>query len=178
MKLKDLAVKYGSDKADHGYCEFYERTLPNNPKKLLEIGVNKGASMKMWLDYFPETEVHGLDLFIENDPTELLKWAEENGHSHRLFLHKGNQCDWEMLEQLRKNDFDIVIDDGSHNSRDQMISFFGLYNGKHYFIEDIQCNEEEFYSQGLPMPMRAAKLFNSEYAWYDCQSPIVLIQSV
>jgi hypothetical protein len=178
MNLTDLAARHSTDKLEHGYIPFYEQHLPKDPNRILEIGVKEGASIKMWLEYFPESEVHGLDLFIENDPIELLKWAEENGYSHRLFLHKGNQCDWEMLEQLRKHDFDIVIDDGSHNSRDQMMTFFGLFNGKHYFIEDLQCNDEDFYSQGLPMQMRAAKLFNSEYAWYDCQSPIVLIMPI
>jgi hypothetical protein len=180
MNLKDLAIKFGSDKAEHGYCEFYERSLPKNPKKILEIGVLNGASLRMWREYFPDAEIYGLDLF-ENKVSK--KWEIENAFDDEYGVGKikvimGNQCNWEILEQLRNLDFDIIIDDGSHNSRDQMISFFGLYNGKHYFIEDIQCNEEEFYSQGLPMPMRAAKFFrHSECAWFDCQSPIVLIQN-
>jgi hypothetical protein len=184
MNLKDLALKYGSDKAEHGYCEFYERTLPKNPKNILEIGVLKGASLRMWHEYFPDAEIYGLDLF-ENNVSK--KWEIESAFDNEYGIGKiklimGNQCDWEILEQLRKHDFDIVIDDGSHNSRDQMISFFGLFNGKHYFIEDIHCCDEEFYRQGLPLGVTSKKLFDQHdfryNAFYDCQSPIVLIQSV
>lgn len=136
---------------------------------MLEIGVLHGASIRMWQEYFPETEIHGLDLFIENPIPEIdgVTW------------HKGNQCDHLLLERLRNENFDLIIDDGSHNARDQMITFFGLYNGGMYFIEDIQCNSDEYFSQGLPMEMRAAKILQHvPGSWYDCQSPIVLIQSV
>ncbi len=178
MNLKDLAIKFGSDKAEHGYCDFYERSLPKNPKKILEIGVLKGASLAMWAEYFPDAEIHGLDLFAENSEEDLESYLRNELGFKNIILHKGNQCNWLLLEVLRNENFDIIIDDGSHNSRDQMITFFGLFNGKHYFIEDIQCNEEEFYSQGLPMPMRAAKIFrHCDGTWFDCQSPIVLIQN-
>jgi len=143
-ELKEIAQKYGTDKLDHGYIDFYQKYLPQNPKKILEIGVKEGRSINMWLEYFPETEVHGLDLFKEF-PVPF--------HHERVKFHIGNQCDWEIMEQLRKEDFDVIIDDGSHNSRDQMITFFGLFNGKHYFIEDLQCCREEFYQQGLPYPL-------------------------
>jgi hypothetical protein len=141
--LSELAFMYGTDKLEHGYIPFYEQYLPKKPKKILEIGVKEGRSISMWLQYFPEAIVHGLDLFQEFSPP----FQDE-----RVVWHQGNQCDWELLEQLRKEDFDVIIDDGSHNARDQMITFFGLFNGKHYFIEDVHCNRDEFYSQGLPPP--------------------------
>lgn len=171
MTLHDLAIKYGSDKAQHGYCPFYEATLPKNPKKLLEIGVLKGASIRMWKEYFPDCEIHGLDLFMENPIPDI----------EGVIWHKGNQCDWQLLERLRNEDFDIIIDDGSHNSRDQLITFFSLFNGNPYFIEDLQCNDEDFYGQGLPKEMRAKYLLTRlpyDGIIMDCQSPIILIQSV
>lgn len=178
MSLHELAIKYGSDKAEHGYCQFYERSLPKNPKKILEIGVLKGASLAMWAEFFPDAEIHGLDLFAENSEEEIESYLHNELGLKNIILHKGNQCNWLLLEVLLKEDFDVIIDDGSHNSRDQMMTFFGLFNGKHYFIEDIQCNEEEFYSQGLPMRMRAANLFrHSADTWFDCQSPIVLLHN-
>jgi hypothetical protein len=151
MTLHDLALKYGSDKAEHGYCPFYEQYLPKNPKKLLEIGVLQGASIRMWKEYFPECEIHGLDLFIDNPIPDI----------HNVVWHKGNQIDYLLLEQLRKENFDIVVDDGSHNSRDQMMTFFGLFNGNQYYIEDLQCCYEEFYRQRLPYAATALDLFNS-----------------
>jgi hypothetical protein len=169
MTLHQLAEKHKTDKTDHGYMPFYERYLPKNPKKLLEIGVLKGGSIKMWKEYFPDCEIHALDLFIENPIPDI----------EGVIWHKGNQCDWQLLDALRNEDFDVIIDDGSHNSRDQLITFFGLFNGKQYYIEDIHCADQEFYSQGLPIAFRANNIFRHIQAdiLYDCQSPIVLIEN-
>lgn len=151
MTLHQLAADYGTDKLKHGYLDFYEKTLPRNPKRILEIGCYKGASLRMWREYFPDTELHTLDLFIENEPPTDIPG---------LIIHKGNQCDWLLLEELRKFDFDVIIDDGSHNSRDQMITFFGLaHPGCHYYIEDLHCCAEDFYRQGLGHPWTADGLF-------------------
>lgn len=154
--LNNLFLKYGSDKAEHGYADFYEKHLPKSPLKILEIGVKYGASIRAWLEFYPNTKITGIDLFEKNEmPIDLL-------NHERVTLIKGNQCDWRLLEELRKFNFDVIIDDGSHNSRDQMITFFGLFNGKHYFIEDLHCCREEFYNQGLPYVMSADYLFGSK----------------
>lgn len=185
MTLQELAFKYGTDKLGHGYIPFYENHLPKEPKRILEIGVKEGRSLAMWAEYFPKAEIHGLDLFVENNINDIesfLFMAAELPQMQQLVkLHQGNQCDWQILEQLRSLDFDVIIDDGSHNSRDQLMTFFGLYNGKHYFIEDLQCNDEDFYSQGLPASMRAVNVFRRlpiDGIIMDCQSPIVLISEL
>lgn len=167
MTLDELAIKYGSDKAEHNYPQFYEHRLKKlQPKRLLEIGVKAGASIRMWKEFLPDTEIHGLDLFIENPVPDI----------PGVTFHKGNQCDWLLLEQLRKYEFDVIIDDGSHNSRDQLMTFFGLmHKNCHYFIEDMQCAGEEFYQQGLPYKFTAEFSINPHYAWRDCQSPILYI---
>lgn len=167
MSLHDLALKYGSDKADHGYCRFYERSLPKNPKKILEIGVLKGASLAMWAEYFPDAAIHGLDLFAENSESEIEAYLSKELGFKNIILHKGNQCNWLLLEVLLKEDFDVIIDDGSHNSRDQMMTFFGLFNGKHYFIEDIHCCREQFYRQGLPYNYSADQIFPRDDGRYN-----------
>lgn len=150
VTLSELAFMYGTDKLNHGYIPFYEKYLPKSPKRILEIGVKEGKSIMMWQKYFPDAEIHGLDIF-EADPI-----PDVPG----VVFHKGNQCDYILLDKLRNFDFDIIIDDGSHNSRDQMITFFGLFNGKHYFIEDLHCNRNDFFSQGLPYPFTADQWFN------------------
>lgn len=153
LSLNDLALKYGSDKSSegHNYCPFYELTLPKNPNRLLEIGCLHGASARMWREWFPDTEVHVLDLFEENPIPDI----------PGAVFHKGDQRDWKILEELRKFDFDVIIDDGGHLSRAQMMTFYGLFNGRHYYIEDLQCNFQDFYSEGLPENVRAYDLFNS-----------------
>lgn len=163
MRLNDLALKYGSDKSNkgHDYMPFYEEYLPEKPKKILEIGVLKGSSIRMWKEAFPEAEIHGLDLFEANEIPDI----------PGVIWHRGSQIDTQLLARLRKEKFDVVIDDGSHNSRDQLITFFGLFtHGVSYFVEDCHCCDEEFYRQGLPEGFtikRIAEEANKAYSNYD-----------
>ena len=192
--LDELAIKYGTDKSslNHNYTTFYEKHLPKEPKRILEIGVKDGASVMMWREYFPNAEIFGLDLFVETSESAVFdKMIANNLGIINVNLWAGNQCDYQVLEQLRKYDFDVIIDDGSHNSRDQMMTFFGLFNGKHYFIEDLHCNGDEYYSQGLPNDFRAYELFNgllelqelndfrsSQYTDFDKERKIVYIRDL
>lgn len=148
--LKSVFEKYGSDKAEHGYHEFYAKWLPKNPKRILEIGVKEGASIRAWREIFPEAEVHGLDLFKEFPIPDI----------PGAVFHQGDQTDYQLLKQLRKYEFDMIIDDGSHNSRDQLITFFGLFTGQKYFVEDLHCTREEFYRQGLPYGYSLNEIFD------------------
>lgn len=166
MTLDELAIKYGSDKSSaggHNYMPFYETHLPKNPKKLLEIGVKAGASIRMWKEWFPETIIHGLDLFQEFPIPDI----------QDVVWHKGNQCDWQLLEQLRKENFDIIVDDGSHDSRHQLMTFFGLFNGGQYYIEDLHCCFHSLYRDGLPEDACAYDLFNS---LHDSPSKLKIIR--
>jgi len=179
--LEVLAEKYGTDKLEHGYIPFYVQHLPKEPRRILEIGVKEGKSLAMWAEYFPNAEIHGLDLFAENNVWSVaefmaLPYDDYIGDKKRIKFHTGNQCDWRMLEELRKYDFDVIIDDGGHLSRAQLISFFGLYNGKHYFIEDLHCcDESEFYGEGLPFEMTAKKIFANGI--YGVDNKIVLMHA-
>lgn len=156
-----IASKFDTDKIEHGYLEFYYEHLPPVINSILEIGCYKGESIRMWKKLFPSASIHCLDLFEEH--------AIPNDSSTKdIKFWKGNQIDFVMLNTLRRIPFDVIIDDGSHNSRDQLISFFGLATkGCHYFIEDLHCQEEEFYSQDLPIKLNAANLFKgSDFVVY------------
>jgi len=163
-RLEALAAKYGTDKLEHGYIPFYEKHLPKEPKRILEIGVKEGRSLAMWAEYFPDAEIHGLDLFLENTQGNVWDYLVlQDAPLIKTSLHSGNQCDWRVLEELRKYDFDVIIDDGSHNSRDQLMTFFGLFNSKHYFIEDLHCCREGFYRQDLPYEATIDRQFDFDY---------------
>lgn len=166
VTLSELAYMYGTDKLHHGYMPFYETHLPKNPKKILEIGVKEGRSIQMWQKYFPEASIHGLDLFMESPVPDI----------PGVKFWQGNQCDWRLLEQLRNENFDLIIDDGSHNSRDQMITFFGLYNGSHYFIEDLY--DDDFWRDRLPKEMTAKYLFDNDSVYkkeFGADNKIIMI---
>jgi hypothetical protein len=172
MNLTELAAKYGTDKHEHGYMPFYEAHLPQQPGKILEIGVKQGASMRMWREAFPQAELHGMDLFMEFQPPDDIPGVR---------WWKGHQCDYYLLEELLKQDFDVIIDDGSHASRHQLMTFFGLFNGKHYFIEDLHCCEQPFYQQGLPYNFTADNILRKMPKFnviFDTKFPITLIKNI
>lgn len=142
LTLTELAEKYGTDKLQHGYIPYYERHLPKNPARILEIGCLTGASIRMWREYFPDAEIHCLDLFEEHKQPEDIPG---------VIYWKGSQTDQYVLEQLRRIHFDVIIDDGSHCAIDQIVTLFSLIGCcELYVCEDIHCPREGFYQQGLP----------------------------
>lgn len=113
-KLQQLGEKYGTDKATrHKYLDFYEAYLPKNPSRMLEIGVEDGYSIQMWRDYYPNTEVVGIDV---RNPLRI----------KGVTIHQMDATDIFALAELGK--FDLIIDDGSHKTLDQQITFNYLFN--------------------------------------------------
>lgn len=139
-----LAEHFGSDKwGVHRYAQHYQthfEPLRNRPVRILEIGVgghespvDGGASLRMWKEYFPKSEIFAIDLF---DKSAL----EED----RITIFKGSQNDQEFLRSVMRKIgiVDIVIDDGSHVNEHVLTSFQVLFplissNGM-YVIEDMQ----------------------------------------
>lgn len=144
MNLKHLADKHGTDKNHHGhnYMPFYERHLPATVTSLLEIGIKEGRSMNMWREAYPEAYLIGLDLFEEFPQPDIKD----------VFFIKGNQLDHEILYTIRHSIRpQVIIDDGSHNSRDQWVTMLSLIGScEYYFVEDLHCCRDELYRQGLP----------------------------
>lgn len=144
MTLEELATQYGTDKLEHGYLPHYQQHLPSQCRSMLEIGAAKGASALMWRDYYPDCDIHLLDLF--GDPNHVsVKWCRE-----RFFVpHQGDQGSLKVLAAIQEQ-FDVIIDDGSHRADHQLISFKHLFfnnlvSGGLYAIEDCHCNRLPFY---------------------------------
>jgi len=118
------------------YEKFFEK-LRGKPIKLIEIGVKEGQSLKFWKKYFhnPKTEIFG----IEINPEPLKTFNEENT---KIFY--GDQGDISFLQTVidETGTVDIVIDDGSHQIKDQIVSFEFLFKNAlsplgTYVIEDL-----------------------------------------
>lgn len=134
--LDTLALKYGTDKSSrvHWYTRHYEtylEPLRNEPIKLLEIGIQSGASLRMWKEYFPNAQIYGLD-YYDCKPFE----------DDRIKVIQGNQRDLKTLEKVSQiAQFDVIIDDGSHKNADVLASFDYLFPrlapGGMYVIEDF-----------------------------------------
>lgn len=137
--LDTIGLRTGTDKSSayHGYLDIYERYLKNVDRSscgnLLEIGIFKGQSIKMWKEYFPNFKICAIDI----DPKTMM----ENVHGVETFL--GSQSDKSFLKKVSaaSGGFDVIIDDGSHVQEHQQVSFgflFGFLNrGGLYIIEDL-----------------------------------------
>jgi hypothetical protein len=141
LTLDQIGILTGTDKSSkhHGYLEFYDnlfKDIRNNPIKLLEIGVDKGASLYMWLNYFTNANCVGIDI----------NQSSLNHVSKRLEIEIGDQSDSLFLNKIKKlhGPFDIIVDDGSHIWKHQMTSFVNLFEavkpGGYYVIEDVQTS--------------------------------------
>ena len=132
MRLGDLMTKHGSDKDTwHNYCDIYE-SLIKRPTKLLAMGIgykSKGGSLKAWADFFPHAEIYGADidkrLLFETDRIKTF-WCDQGDPSSIEKM-------WDEIGPV-----DVIIDDGSHLLRHQLIFFkCSFRHCRQYFIEDV-----------------------------------------
>jgi len=124
----------------HHYFDIYEENLSKYKNKkitLLEIGVSKGGSLKMWQNYFNKKSlIVGIDIL-----PECKKYENKN---IKIFI--GDQKNINFLDSVIKTigKPDIVIDDGGHLSNQQIISFNYLYyhlkNNGTYIVEDTHTS--------------------------------------
>ena len=148
--LDELGLKYHTDKASyaHDFCSIYDATfgaMRDEPITLLEIGVADGASIRMWLEYFPNAKVIGLDLEPGDNDTAYKKHAPHPEHP-RFTLYLGDQTDRDVLRTVGKCEapIDIVIDDGCHTMEAQQTSLGVLFQfvkpGGLYVVEDLHTS--------------------------------------
>lgn len=143
-QLEALAKKFDTDKLGHGYIPHYAELLPTEMNNLLEVGCYKGASVRMWKKFYPDAQIHTVDLFgAEENVTE--KQMSKEG----IITYKGDQSDINFLYTINQM-FETIIDDGSHNSSHQQITFKHLFvnnlrSGGIYVIEDLHCCKNEFF---------------------------------
>lgn len=137
--LDSLANNAGTDKGSigHHYTKVYAEVFGphrEEPLKILEIGIFKGASVKMWEGFFPNAEMHFVDISDEN----IQYWSTRSSYH---FLDQANPQDLQALIESIGGNFDIIIDDGGHTMKQQITSlnalFFALKPGGVYVIEDL-----------------------------------------
>jgi SAM-dependent methyltransferase len=109
-----------SDKYDLGYIsEFYDKLfnpIRNNVKKVFEIGIYQGNSIKLWHDFFVNANIYCADTARCD--------ALENYQRVKPFYQ--NAYDLDFVDLFEKNSFDIIIDDGPH-TYDSMVFFLSNY---------------------------------------------------
>lgn len=111
---------------------------------ILEIGIDHGGCLQMWKEYFgTKASIYGID-YVES------KCFEEA----QIKCFAGNQNDRVFLKEIvsKISKIDILIDDGSHISSDQIITFEELFNSVsasgYYIVEDTHTSYRASHNGG------------------------------
>lgn len=110
------------------------------PRRFLEIGIYRGASLELWRRFLPsETVIVGIDI------DESCRRFEDPARN--VFCRIGSQADPAFLRRVVEEfgPFDAILDDGSHRSPDMIASFGclfldGLTESGVYLVEDTHTN--------------------------------------
>lgn len=101
---------------------------------MLEIGINRGSSLRLWKEYFPFAFTHGADIGFSDE-------------GDRYKVHKVDQSKVEDLFRLSAEvqETFFIIDDGSHIPEHQLLSLDILFvnaliPGGIYIIEDVEVS--------------------------------------
>lgn len=179
-ELSRLGTLYGTDKVHHRYTRFYHRLFEHQRHTLgrfLEVGVYRGASMHMWKEYFTNAELYGLDSFhnqvevLRSTPakgltralrgdlnrgynfTERVQRGELGSRVHVIDANQSEASEMaKVVQSLGIGTMDLIIEDGSHQNRDQQLNLawlFPLLRPKSgvYIIEDLTSSFQGIYDE-------------------------------
>lgn len=145
-----LAKKYQTDKGGrhliyggvpvdtcHEYTPAYHDLFADrrmDVKRVLEVGVNAGGSLKMWSEFFPNAEIVGLDI--------RRNVLYDEGKIKCFYADQGDEAS--LLHAIAESGpalYDLIIDDGSHELAHQILTANTLMQflapDGIYVIEDI-----------------------------------------
>lgn len=132
----------------HSYGEVYEKLLAKyqDCENVLEIGIYKGGSLKVWERYFPHANVHGID--CDEQPhggmADLRPMIASGKHNIHI-MDATNQ--YEVAKKFEGVKFDVIVEDASHDVT-QQVELYNLWknylspNGI-YIIEDVQYIDQD-----------------------------------
>lgn len=138
-------ARSGCDKNTiHSYIECYKEILAPyraTAKRVLEIGIMGGHSLRMWEEYFENADVHGADLSDRpvDGLADLRPMIAENKHLIHLF----DATDPAQVESRFPGVlFDVIIEDANHDLASQLAIYKNFRHhvalGGIYIIEDIE----------------------------------------
>jgi 23S rRNA U2552 (ribose-2'-O)-methylase RlmE/FtsJ len=152
--LTSLQKKFVTDKIQinnktlegHNYSHIYYNLFGhfrNDCKLILEVGINKGGSLRLWRKFFKNAKIYGADI----NPKTF--FSEKNIET--LYVDQLNRKSIEILmKKINLKNFDIIIDDGLHTPKANFnlfsIAFKYLRDGGIYIIEDVETALLENYN--------------------------------
>jgi len=149
--LHQIGLETKTDKADyHNFCQFYDDNfnhLRDSKISLLEIGILKECSMKMWREYFEHASIHGIDI-NQIFPT-----------TNNVIYHRVNADNYDELMNFSQShvSWDLIIDDGGHTMRQQQNAIKALWpnlkSGGIFVMEDLHTSfmsKTRYNIEGVP----------------------------
>ena len=147
--IDKLFIKFNSDKASqlqindktikgHNYSVFYEKYLNKYKNQqslnILEIGTLRGAAAASFYHYFEKPKIYCMDV----SPFQTYFYSKD---IRTIYCNTRSKNSINNIAKYLDCEFDIIIDDGSHNVKDQILTlgilFEKLRRGGTYVIEDI-----------------------------------------
>ena len=131
------SIEFPTDKATrHNYTVAYDVLMEkyrNTATNVLELGIKKGGSIKIWREYFnASTFIYGMDI----DPG--CPTFPNDAHIKSLIVDSTSKK--KVNAALGNMKFDVIVDDGCHTSKCIWKSFKALFPRLHrhglYVIED------------------------------------------
>lgn len=144
----DASQTSGKGSNGHNYTEIYAQyfaPLKNKPIKFLEIGIFQGNGVKMWERYFKKGDLHFIDISFD-------QVSYFSKRSHYYLADQSNPADLLRVMDMTGGDFDLIIDDGGHTMKQQLVSFTTLFpylkSRGMYVIEDLHTSYWKEYQGG------------------------------
>jgi len=143
--LTEIGLRFGTDKSwYHNYTDFYEKFFVEfSSPRIIEIGTAGHGSTQMFLTFFENCYVVGMDI---------INYSDFN-HPNFRFIN-GDQTKIEDLQKCVSGEekFNIILDDGGHTMKQQQITFGFLIdyvetNG-YYIIEDLHTSFNKGFIEG------------------------------
>lgn len=125
------------------------RSIRQNVKLMMEVGIADGSSLLSWREVFPNALCVGMDIH-----------HSDRAHGERIEFHLGDQriqADCERAAGGRL--FDFIVEDATHELTNNLLTFFWLWPfvrpGGLYVIEEF-ANVHSLYK-------------NIQHAWPHCE---------
>lgn len=140
--LTEVFNKYGTDKGSSGhdlggiYEPFFKQT---HIKRVIEIGVYKGASVNAFAEYFgADSKIVGIDINnFEFDKLPNVTVAIGDA-TNPEFMNS-------VLGTFENKHIDLVLDDASHRIQDQIATLhllvYSVEPGGLYIVEDVRIDD-------------------------------------
>lgn len=143
------------------YLAEYDRLFQdyrNLPVRLLEIGIQNGGSLEIWSKFFLNAEkLVGCDI---NPACAMLQF---NSPKIAVVVANANKDVTQQLILTHSSSFDLIIDDGSHQSGDIVRSFARYFthlnDGGLYIAEDLHCSYWQDFEGGIFNPYSSIAFF-------------------